>query len=281
MKDFTVTKLSKSLGVHVSGIKQREISSSHIVREIKDLVFKNGVVLIDELDLSPQEHIVLARRMGDIVTTDFLKPLEGFPEIALVVKEADQKHNIGGTWHTDHSCDVCPAMGSILIGREVPSKGGHTKFASLYTPIDVISQGLLDTLRGLDLVHTSKEAFDKAAVRIENNDGRRIRNNKARDKMAIHPAIIRHPVTGREALYVNPDFTHRFEGWTKGESAPLLEYLYSLVTIKSNIISIKWTPGTIAIWDNRVTLHKANNDYPGQKRVMHRITISGEILDRS
>lgn len=96
----------------------------------------------------------------------------------------------------------------------------------------------------------------------------------------IHPVVIKHPLSGRKSLYVNPGFTLRFEGWSAEESKPLLEYLYSRVIQQENIYTFHWEDGSLALWDNRATWHFANNDYNGQKRLMHRVTIKGCELGR-
>ncbi|MBV8593009.1 MAG: TauD/TfdA family dioxygenase, partial [Caulobacteraceae bacterium] len=95
---------------------------------------------------------------------------------------------------------------------------------------------------------------------------------------AVHPVVITHPESGRPALYVNPAFTLHFEGWTREESLPLLTYLYAQAMRPELTCTLKWRPGSIAVWDNRSTWHFARNDYQGERRLMHRITIAGEPL---
>ena len=93
-------------------------------------------------------------------------------------------------------------------------------------------------------------------------------NKAAADELVdpIHPVIIRHPLSGKEALYVNPGFTRHFLGWTIEESEPLLELLYQKAVAEARICKFQWQPGSIAFWDNRATWHFAQNDYQGQRR---------------
>jgi hypothetical protein len=77
------------------------------------------------------------------------------------------------------------------------------------------------------------------------------------------------------ALYVNPAFTLRFEGWSEADSRPLLEHLYRHATRPEFTCRFRWAPGSVAFWDNRATWHYAANDYHGERRLMHRITVGG------
>jgi taurine dioxygenase len=96
---------------------------------------------------------------------------------------------------------------------------------------------------------------------------------------ATHPVIGRHPESGREILYINHVYTDRFEGWTREESQPLLQHLCALATRPENTCRIRWREGAIAMWDNRAVLHYALDDYPGERRVMHRTVVRGPWLE--
>jgi taurine dioxygenase len=78
---------------------------------------------------------------------------------------------------------------------------------------------------------------------------------------------------------VNGDFTTHFDGWTAEDSQPLLDHLYAHSVQPEFTCRIRYRPGTIVIWDNRATWHKAINDYHGHRRLMHRITVEGPVLD--
>ena len=204
--------------------------------------------------------------------------MDGYPAIAEVRKEPQQSANIGGSWHTDHSYDQAPAMGSVLYALEVPEVGGDTLFASMYRAYEALSDGLKSLLSELRAVHSSRHVFGERRARDEPDVGDRLGNPHLATQDAIHPAVITHPVTGRKALYVNPTFTLRFDGWTEEESRPLLGYLYRHATQPEFTCRFTWERGSVAFWDNRACWHHALNDYPGQRRLMHRITIEGAPL---
>jgi taurine dioxygenase len=244
---------------------------------LRSAVAENGVVAVRGQDLSPEQHIAFARQWGEIDYNRFFPINELYPEIALVQKEENQKVNIGGGWHTDHSYDVEPAMGSILLARELPPSGGDTLFASMYAAYDSLSDGLKATLETMRAVHTADHIYGHDGAYAKTDIASIFRGHDEQT-LAVHPVIITHPTSGRKALYVNPSFTTRFDGWTREESLPLLQYLYAQAIAQDNVCTLQWKPGSVAIWDNRASWHFAKNDYHGHRRVMHRITIAGCAL---
>lgn len=274
---INVKPLSGNIGAEIDGVNLKKISKEQF-KEIKIVFGKYGVIFFRNQNLSPEEEIIFAELWGEININRFFTNLEGYPKIALVSKEPDQKKNIGGAWHTDHTYDLEPAMGSILFAHQVPKKGGDTLFSSMYAAYETLSDGLKDSLKNMYGRHSSRHVFGTS--RAERNDdtvGRIINSDKAKQD-AIHPVVITHPQTGKKALFVNPTFTLGFDGWSDEESKPLLNYLYSHATKPEFTCRFKWEEGSIAFWDNRSTWHLAVNDYHGQRRLMHRITINGTRL---
>jgi taurine dioxygenase len=166
----------------------------------------------------------------------------------------------------------------MLYAREVPRTGGDTLFASMYAAYDALSDGLKSTLEGLKALHSSRHVFGPAAAARRGDLEGRFRNAEHATQDAVHPVVIRHPDTGRKALYVNPGFTLRFDGWTEEESRPLLDYLYRHAVRPEFTCRFQWREGSLAFWDNRSTWHFAVNDYHGERRLLHRITIAGQKL---
>lgn len=271
----TIIRETEGCGAEVSGVALARASDAEIAL-IRKAVFDRGVAFLHDQHLSSEEQIAFAERIGPIVVNRYFPPSERFPQIAKVEKTETQTTNIGGGWHTDHSYDQEPAMGSVLLAIETPPSGGDTLFADMYAAYDALSDGLKATLAGLRAFHASEHIYGKEGVFTKTDQA----HLAGRDDTpsAVHPVVITHPGSGKKALYVNPGFTLGFEGWSQEESRPLLNYLFQHATKSQFTHRFSWRPGSMAIWDNRATWHLAMNDYHGHRRLMHRITIAGGPL---
>jgi alpha-ketoglutarate-dependent taurine dioxygenase len=272
-----ISPYSPGCGAMVSDVQLAEIDDGAIAG-LRQAFGDYGLLFFRDQAFSPDDHLTFARRFGTIVLNKFFKPVSGYPEIAEVRKEKTQEMNIGGGWHTDHSYDDEPAMGSILVARDLPETGGDTHFANLAAAYDALSPGLKKTLQGLNALHSNTHLY---------GEGGYYRTTDLADQLggmdrvgdALHPVVIRHPDSGRKVLYVNPGHTIKFDGWRRAESLGLLDYLYAHAQSEAFTCKFQWQPGSVAIWDNRATWHFAPNDYPGQFRLMHRITLAGSALE--
>ena len=270
-------------GAEITGVDIRHLTPSEF-DAIKGAYADHGVIFFREQSLTEADHIAFARRFGPININRFFLAHEHYPEIALVLKEKEQKTNIGGGWHTDHSYDTEPAMGSVLVARQLPDTGGDTWFASMYAAYDALDDATKEEISALRAVHSAKHIFGSASNNFykanEDTDGR-IGNPSAADVLedVAHPIVITHPLSGKKALYVNPAFTTKIAGYSDEASSALLMRLYAHAMKPDFAHRFKWEPGSVAFWDNRATWHWAMNDYHGSRRLMHRITIEGCALN--
>jgi len=227
-----------------------------------------GAVFFRDQVLSPDEHLALAKQFGTINVNRFFANVPGHPQIAQVLKEKGDTKNIGEGFHTDHSYDVEPALGSILVARDVPKIGGDTVFVDMCKAYETLPSDVKELIEGKNAVHSSRHVFSSGLQG-------RVGNSDAATQDAIHPVVLRHPQSGQKILYVNPTFTLHFEGMSVEESKPLLQRLYSHAAQPQHLHRFHWRDGSVAMWDNRSTWHMALNDYHGERREMHRITIDG------
>jgi len=270
------TPMALECGVEVSGVSLANCSNGEM-DAIRQTIYEHGVAVFREQEFTPENHITFGRRWGGIDVNNYFPLQEDFNEIAVVKKEPDQQTNIGGAWHTDHSYDQIPAMGSVLVARHLPPSGGDTMWAHMGAAYDSLSDELKAEIEGLEAFHTADHVYEDGGLYAQTDMGEHLRGQNLKTG-AVHPVVIRHPRTGRKLLYVNSGFTINFMGQTREESMPLLSKLLRAALTETNQCRLQWAPGTIAIWDNRTTWHNAINDYQGHYREMHRITLSGEAL---
>ncbi len=267
------------VGAEIVGVNLARELSTEEFGQVRAAYAEHGIIFFRDQSISEEQHIAFARRWAPIDINRFLTAHPKHPEIAVLTKEADQQENIGGAWHTDHSYDQIPAMGSILVARELPPAGGNTVFASMYRAYEALAEDMKRRLAGLRAVHSARHIFGKGAEYGKARGGR-IGNADAAEHLvdSVHPVVITHPLSGKKALYVNSAYTIRIEGMPEAESQNLLAELFAHCVRPEFSHEFVWRPGSIAMWDNRSTWHWAKNDYHGHRREMHRITLAGEAL---
>ena len=271
-----ITPFSANCGVTVENFQLASMTADELAN-LRQAFVQHGLLFFRDQELSPGEHLRFARRFGSIVVNKFFNTTQEHPEIAEVRKEKTQQTNIGGGWHADHSYDDEPAMGSILVARVLPETGGNTHFANLYAAYEALPCSMKERLTSMRAIHSNKHLYGESGLyRLTDLADQLGGMDRVGD--ATHPVVITHPDSGRKALYVNPGHTVQFEDWGFDESRELLEELYAHVTQPEFTCSFNWLPGSVTFWDNRCSWHIADNDYQGQMRLMHRITLGGTAL---
>ena len=266
-------RIAGALGAEIGGVDLSRPLPKDELAELRRLWLEHLVIFFRNQKLSEKQYMLFAGQLGEPVEYPMVKGLEGFPKIIEVKKLEHERVAFGNIWHTDTAYLERPPMASMLLAREVPPVGGDTLFANMYLAIESLSPGLKRLLEGLRAVNSSTKA-DASKTR---EDVLKASGKKAKDFMAEHPVVRTHPETGRKALYVNSGHTVRFAGWTEDESAALLRFLFDWQTKPEFTCRFSWQPGSIALWDNRCVQHNPVNDYHGYRRVMHRITLAGDV----
>ena len=267
-----IRPLTGGLGAEIMGADIRNPSD---LDSIKSAFAEHSVIVIRDQEITPDDHLAFARQFGDINVNRFFKALDSHPSIAVVFKDKDHKQAVGESWHTDHSYDQVPALGSILHAIELPPVGGDTLFVSMEMAYDALSHKMQEFLKGLSAWHSSRHAFGRSTTDNETSKTGRYLNPDAATQDALHPIVIKHPLSGRSCLYVNPAFTTRIDGLSEPESEAILTMLYRHMQQPEFQCRVRWRVGDVTMWDNRATWHKAINDYHGHRRLMHRVTVEG------
>jgi len=277
-RTISVNPISGALGAEISGVDLSGDLVDRVVGEIRRALVENLVIFFREQHLTPDQHLAFGRRFGELQIHDFVEGMADNEQILKVRKEADEMRNFGGGWHSDVSYLERPALGSVLYAREVPAYGGDTMFANQYLAYESLSDGLKSTLGQMRAVHSARKSYGLYSPRAVANvqSSMKIRATEEAHGEVDHPVVRTHVESGKKALYVHGGFTVRFQDMTEEESAPLLNYLWQHAVRPEFTCRFRWEKGSIAFWDNRCVQHNAVNDYHGQRRVMHRVTIEGE-----
>ena len=269
-----VLPIAGALGAEITGVDLATDLVDETVAEIRRAWLAHQVVFFRDQFLGPEEFLALARRIGEPVEYPFVDGMDGFPEIIVVTKLPHETVNFGGIWHSDTVYLERPPMATMLVAREVPPFGGDTMWSNMYAAYEALSPGMQDLLANLRAVNSSALA-DVSKTRED-----RIRDSgsvEEREFVAEHPVVRTHPETGRKALYVNVAHTLRFVGMTEDESRPLLRYLFDQSVRPELTCRFQWRAARSRLWDNRCTMHNPINDYNGQTRTMHRISLAGDV----
>lgn len=276
---FSVAPLSGAGGAEIVGIDAAHPLPAATVADLRRALAEHCIIFLRDQILTPDQQKAFARHFGPLAATPFIKPLDGHPEMMRIVREANEtkKLNFGGRWHSDLTFAAEPPMATCLYSRESPAVGGDTLWTNQMLAYDALSPGMKKLAEGLTVMHSAKRSYGpQGAYADDDLKSMRIEVSEAGLAEQAHPCVRTHPETGRRALFVNWVYAIRFADMTEEESAPLLEYFNRHSQRPEFQIRLRWTRGTLTIWDNRSTQHLAVNDYAGQRRVMDRLTIAGD-----
>ncbi len=276
---LTVEPVAGALGATVTGIDLAEVSEAAQLDELRRALADHLVVFLPGQELSLDDLERVTDLLGGRDVTPFVDPLEDRPYVIRVIKEPTDVLNFANAWHSDLSYLPAPPAYTLLHAWEVPDHGGDTVWSNQYLAYETLSGGLRATLDGLRAVHSAGMAYGTGGLLDQFKDLTSMAITPSPEAYAehVHPVVAVHPVTRRRALYVNPVYTTRFEGWTKEESAALLAHLHRNSINENFTCRLRWSVHTLAIWDNRCTMHNALNDYAGVRREMYRTSVKGAV----
>jgi taurine dioxygenase len=274
---LTIEPVAGALGASVTGLDLTKVTTIDELEGLRRALADHLVVFLPEQDLSLDDLERVTDLLGGRDVTPFVDPLEDRPYVIRVIKEPTDVLNFANAWHSDLSYLPEPPAYTLLHAWDVPDHGGDTVWSNQYLAYEALSGGLRRTLEGLRCVHSAGMAYGTGGLLDQFKDFSSMAIAPSEEAYAehVHPAVIVHPVTGRRALYVNPVYTTRFEGWTKEESHALLGYVHKLSINENFTCRLRWSVKTLAIWDNRCTMHNALNDYSGVRREMYRTSVKG------
>ncbi|KAK4033165.1 hypothetical protein C8A01DRAFT_19860 [Parachaetomium inaequale] len=271
-----VTDLTAYIGTEIEGVQLRDLTPEQR-DELALLIAERSVVFFRGQEITPQQQRELGEWFGEVEVHPQVPQVPGVPGVTVIWPDlfaqdkAANFRNPGGasSWHTDLVHERQPAGITHLHNDTVPPVGGDTLWASGYSAYEKLSPGFRKFIDGKQAVYRSAHPYLD-------------RENPTAGPKYIertHPLVRVHPATGWKALWVNRAMTVRIVGLDKAESDLILNYLYDVFEKNVDIqVRFKWTPGTSALWDNRITIHNASWDYGGRyPRHGTRVTSLAEV----
>lgn len=270
-----IERVTDRIGAEVTGVDLADVDDA-TVSALDRALADHGVLFFRDQDLTPAEHLAFGARFGELHLHPYERNLGGDHQAVIVLDSANYrtKGKDPVPWHHDATFEARPPRGSILRAVDLPEVGGDTLWADMYAAYEGLSSKLQRFVDELDAVHDASHIF-----------GRRVAEGRARPDAEttmtanVHPVVATHPVSGRKALFVNANFTTGIVDLARRESDAVLGVLFQTVHNPDIQVRLRWTPGTVAMWDNRCTQHYAVGGYTG-RRVMQRVTFLGPAPTR-
>ena len=265
-----IIKEDSALGATITDIDLKQPLDEELTGFIANALAENEVIFFRNQDITPEQHKTFALNFGQLQSHPVYPTIKGFPEITILENDEKNPSKIE-KWHTDMTFKKIPPLGSILLGKVIPEKGGDTLFASLSAAYSDLPPDLKQSLEEMTAVHSFEYGFKES---LAEPYGREKLAQALIDNPSVeHPVVCTHPVTGKKLIYVNSLFTLKINSLSDSESSELLKFLCDHIKKEKYQCRFSWEINSIAFWDNRSVIHKPDNDYWPQLRRMERITI--------
>ena len=280
MSALQINKLTPSIGAEIIGENIFNNPNSGIYDEIYNYLIEHKVIFFRNQNITSEQHIAFAKSFGDIEPPHPVYPhVNQYPEIVLLENDVKKPPDTD-VWHTDVTFKPNPPFASILYSRIIPKSGGDTLWSSLSAIYDSIPSEIKKYLETLNAVHDMGDFRNTYTNNEPAGSANKLNEGFKKFGNSIHPVVKTHPITKRKILYVNPGFTNHIVGLNATDSNNLLNFLFNLMNKPEFQIRFNWTENTIAMWDNRCTMHYALNDYLPNQRKMHRITVLNDKREK-
>jgi len=275
-----IEPLTGAAGCEIKGVDLTKPLPEGVLEEIMRAFEHFLVIILRDQDLTPEQHKSFSRHFGEIIELPQAPTYGEHHDMQEVRREAHEPVSVVPftRFHTDSPFLAQPPLCMVMRALDVPRYGGDTAFANMYLAYEELSDGLRKIVDGLKVVYSGKDIWAKNA-KLDPDKRLRLRESHhyTEDQLeSTHPAVRRHPQTGRKALYVTQAYFKRFEGWSDEDSRGLLEQLGGLPYRLQYQCRIRWRPNTLIVWDNRFLQHCGVHDYANERRHLIRTTIRGE-----
>ncbi|MFE2052103.1 TauD/TfdA dioxygenase family protein [Streptomyces sp. NPDC059459] len=276
VEQLPVTPLGPSFGAEIRGVDLGRLDDGGVLALREALVRHKVLFVRDQHGLDDTAQIDFGRRLGEVTVGH---PVHDSGDVAPEVYSLDSQDNgFADVWHTDVTFVRRPPAISVLRAVVLPPTGGDTNWADSQLAYASLSPGLRTYVDTLTAVHDGSREFGYYLAQRRQGRGNLWEGEVFTELAPVeHPVVRVHPESGRKGLFVNPGFTSHIIGVSEYESRGILDILYAHLTKPEHVVRHRWRSGDVALWDNRSTAHYANRDYGNQHRVMHRITLRGDV----
>jgi taurine dioxygenase len=273
---LAVRRLGPSFGAGITGIDLADVSDEQVAA-VRAALVEHKVLFFPRQHLTADGQVALGNRLGEVTASHPVR--EGLDEAHPEIYAIDSYDGgFADIWHTDVTFVRRPPMGSILRAVELPPYGGDTNWADLELAYSSLSRPVQRLADQLVAVHDGSKEWGYYLAQRRQGEGSQWEGRTFRRlEPTEHPVVRVHPETGRKSLFVNPGFTTHIKDVSDAESRALLDLFFAHLTKPEHIVRHRWSVGDVAMWDNRATAHYANRDYGDVRRVMHRITLRGDV----
>lgn len=267
-----------ALGARIEGLDRATANQPAVAALLNQALAEHLLVVIPGDPMRPEQTREFSKAFGAPQRQLLRYKRSGaVPDVSVMVSTlmadgtTDKTAIRAEDWHTDDSYFAVPAKATLLHSIEIPSHGGSTWFCNMHSVFEALPEATRKRIDGMRAIH----GYD--TPRARNRPSPRTPEEIAETPDVEHPLVRTHPVTGRKALYLNPNRLDRIVGLERAESDALLDELADEARKPQHHFGHVWSRGDIVVWDNRATMHRVVIDYPvGEERVMHRVLIEGE-----
>jgi len=276
---LTVTPLNDVVGAEISGIDLRQPVAPEQREQLRQLFSEHAVLVFRDQPMTPGQFMQAAEIFGDLMDQQLKKfVLPGFPMVGVnSTRDLPRKNGRlqvrGENYHTDHSNSRQPPKATSLLAVEIPSYGGDTQFVDVRRAWSDLPGDMKDRIATLRSKHVHESSRSpRAFAKLSPEEMALIPN-------VVQPLVIRHPVSGLPALYLNTGRMEGIEGMEPDAGFALIEQLYQHAIQPKYEYRHQWKVGDFVIWDNRSVMHQANADYdPEEFRYLYRVMLQGDAL---
>jgi taurine dioxygenase len=281
--------LAAAMGAEITGVDLARLDGAQFA-EIEDALFRHKMIYLRGQHIGHAQHHAFSERFGPFAEDAYTNGVPGFPEVQPLIKEADDRsaHVFGSGWHTDSPFLVQPPAITILRSVQTPPYGGDTMWANGALALNMLPDATRSEIEGRQVRFSIRDVLASAQVNAEQRDspiGRLAATSvlaelpaglQRKVQGASHPLIRTHARSDERSLYLDPSYAIGIEGMSDDAAAPLLKMLCDHLTQPAFTCRLRWEPDMVALWDNRLCVHQAFNDYDGFRREMYRTTVAGE-----